>query len=62
MRFSLLGPVRAWQTGHELDLAPRQMRLLLVALMTGARGAGANHLAACQCSCHRFAGLVLLAV
>ncbi|MET9015909.1 AfsR/SARP family transcriptional regulator [Streptomyces olivaceoviridis] len=36
VRFTLLGPVRAWRAGEELPLGPRQQRLLLAALLAGA--------------------------
>ncbi|MGV9355395.1 BTAD domain-containing putative transcriptional regulator [Streptomyces misionensis] len=33
VRFSLLGPLRAWREGTELSLGPRQQRLILAALL-----------------------------
>ncbi|MFE9445139.1 BTAD domain-containing putative transcriptional regulator [Streptomyces sp. NPDC006602] len=36
VRFSLLGPVRAWRAGEELSLGPRQQRLILAALLAAA--------------------------
>jgi DNA-binding SARP family transcriptional activator/tetratricopeptide (TPR) repeat protein len=33
IRFSLLGPLRAWRADEELDLGPRQQRLLLAVLL-----------------------------
>jgi DNA-binding SARP family transcriptional activator len=36
VRFSLLGPVRAWRAGEELPLGPRQQRLILAALLAAA--------------------------
>ncbi|MET8566373.1 BTAD domain-containing putative transcriptional regulator [Streptomyces flaveolus] len=36
VRFSLLGPLRAWRDGTELPLGPRQQRLILAALLARA--------------------------
>lgn len=36
VRFSLLGPVRAWLAAEELPVGPRQQRLVLAALLAGA--------------------------
>lgn len=36
VRFSLLGPVRAWVADEELPVGPRQQRLVLAALLAGA--------------------------
>src|SRR3954454_19703452 len=36
MRFSVLGPIRAWRAGAELDLGPRQQRLILAMLLVRA--------------------------
>ncbi|WP_229378517.1 BTAD domain-containing putative transcriptional regulator [Streptomyces sp. VRA16 Mangrove soil] len=36
VRFSLLGPVRAWRAEEELQLGPRQQRMLLAALLAAA--------------------------
>src|SRR5262245_59538956 len=33
LRFSLMGPVRAWRDGDELELGPRQQRAVLAALL-----------------------------
>jgi len=34
--YSLLGPVRAWRSGQELDLGPRQQKLVLAVLLLNA--------------------------
>jgi DNA-binding SARP family transcriptional activator len=36
VRFTVLGPVRAWRAGAELDLDPRQQRLILAMLLVRA--------------------------
>ncbi|MET0133517.1 MAG: winged helix-turn-helix domain-containing protein, partial [Kibdelosporangium sp.] len=36
VRFALLGPLRAWRAGVELELGPPQQRLLLAMLLTNA--------------------------
>src|SRR3954447_18318596 len=36
MRFSVLGPIRAWRAGAELDRGPRQQRLILAMLLVRA--------------------------
>src|ERR1041384_2462306 len=33
LRFSLMGPVRAWRGDEEVDLGPRQQRAVLAALL-----------------------------
>jgi DNA-binding SARP family transcriptional activator len=33
LRFSLMGPVRAWRDDEEIDLGPRQQRAVLAALL-----------------------------
>ena len=36
IRFSVLGPLRVWRTGEELDTGPRQQRLILALLLVRA--------------------------
>jgi DNA-binding SARP family transcriptional activator len=36
IRFSVLGPIRAWRAGAELDVGPRQQRLILALLLVRA--------------------------
>ncbi|MFD6751354.1 AfsR/SARP family transcriptional regulator, partial [Streptomyces anthocyanicus] len=45
LRFSLLGPLRAWRGGTELVLGPPQQRAVLaVLLLRGGRAAGVGEL------------------